>query len=72
MSDEALEEAADVCTERLEEKVPMDLMRQIAACFDLEAPFPRDKAGMAELLSEQLHYETDSDDDDDDDEEDDE
>ncbi len=65
ISDKAMEEATAVCAWRLQNKMSVDIMKKILADhFDVD-DFPARKAEIAELLSEQLHYETDDESDDD-------
>ena len=64
VSDEALEEAMSVVAWRLENHVPHDLMKKLGECFNVES-VPRAKKDAAEVVAEQLCYETDSDDEDD-------
>ena len=66
--DEALDEAYDdamgipleVCEERLMKRIGLDLMNHILSKF--RVPPARSRRTAAGLLSEQLHYETDTED----------
>ena len=68
VSDDALEEASSVSAWRMTNKVTMEWMREGLKLFGVERVV-RSKKDAAELLAEQLHYETGSDSDDESDDE---
>ena len=60
---DTLEDAVHIAAMRLKEHVPVRIMRQCLRLFDVHVARDATTEEIADMLSEQLHYETDTDDD---------